>query len=116
MVNFHPVRACTAGQTNHGRFRREELEREVIGAIGQGVDLIRNPLHRAGWVEGQDGVAVESWRRVAWKSHKKVKGCGENVRVGQGRSPGICRLDRATRSHFVGGYKDMRNHDIGTFE
>lgn len=54
------------GQTHHGRFRREEFEGEVIGAIGQGVDFIRDPLHgdvggfggRKGGVRG-DG---ESWR------------------------------------------------------
>jgi hypothetical protein len=39
-------RAPHVGQTNHGRLGREELEREVVGAIGQRVDLIRDPLHR----------------------------------------------------------------------
>jgi hypothetical protein len=95
------------GATNHGRFRRKELEREVIGAIGQGIDLIRNLLHRELWVGDHSWVAVESWCGM-WKSYKKVKGSGEKVRVGLGRSPGICRLDRATRStsHMVGSYKD----------
>lgn len=44
---------------NHGRFGREELEREVAGAIGQGIDLIRDLLHRE---KGSVRVGlVESW-------------------------------------------------------
>ncbi len=34
-----------AGHTYHGCFGREELEREVIGAIRQGIDLVCNLLH-----------------------------------------------------------------------
>jgi hypothetical protein len=52
----------------HGRLGREELEREVIGAIGQGVDLIRDPLHHGGvlFPERDSGGArgAESWRRM----------------------------------------------------
>lgn len=33
------------GYTHHGRLRRKELQREVIGAIRQCIDLIRNLLH-----------------------------------------------------------------------
>jgi len=57
-----------AGQTHHGRLGRKELEREVVGAIGQRIDLIRNPLHREGATEGRGkgGVAddVVSWLQV----------------------------------------------------
>ena len=34
-------------KTNHSRLGREELEGEVVCAMRQGADLIRDPLHRA---------------------------------------------------------------------
>lgn len=52
--------ACS-GATHHGRLGREELEGEVVGAIRQRIDLIRNLLHRKDGVESeaQSGVAKD---------------------------------------------------------
>jgi hypothetical protein len=41
---YRPVHS---GETYHRRLRREELQREVVGAIRQRIDLIRNLLHLA---------------------------------------------------------------------
>lgn len=77
-----------AGQTYHCRLGRKELEREVIGAIGQGIDLIRNLLHREIGLRGRrDGVDKdgESWLQVMeWsqKSEGKLResACGATDR------------------------------------
>lgn len=79
-------RVRTAGQTNHGRFRREELERKVACAIGQGTNLIRNPLHRGRWGGGQERVAV-AWRSVMEKLQQS-EGQSRKVRVGLVDRPG----------------------------
>jgi hypothetical protein len=38
-------RAQWGKRAYHGRLGREELEREVVRALGQSIDLIRNSLH-----------------------------------------------------------------------
>jgi hypothetical protein len=67
MLPLHVYRV-QAGQTYHCRLGREELEREVVGAIRQRIDLIRNPLHRVVAREGRGkgGVATDvvSWLQV----------------------------------------------------
>jgi hypothetical protein len=67
MLSVHVCRV-QAGQTYHCRLGREELEREVIGAIRQRIDLIRDPLHRVIAREGggRGGVATDvvSWLQV----------------------------------------------------
>jgi hypothetical protein len=88
------------GQTNHGRLRREELEREVVGAIGQRGYLIRDPLHGGIWT-GKVGEGEESWRGVIRKC-ANVKGSGEKVRVGQ------VDLARDLHSHIVGSCQRTR--------
>jgi hypothetical protein len=64
------------GATHHGRLRREELEREVVGAIRQRIDLIRNLLHCAEGSERRtrSGVAehVESLFSSRWQRLSKV--------------------------------------------
>jgi hypothetical protein len=99
------------GQTNHGRFRREELQREVIGAIRQGIDFIRNPLHREMWVKGQRRVVeedAESLRRVMEKL-QEGEGSGGKVRVGQ-----VIGRDLSSRSSYPlpHGWELQRNLHI----
>lgn len=81
-----------AGSTHHCRLGREELEGEVVGAIRQRVDLIRNLLHGKEGTKGeiQSGVAEDgvSWLQV--RKEQKVResasggrrwGIGSTVRI-----------------------------------
>jgi hypothetical protein len=60
------VRVLSVGRRKyHGRLRREELERKVVGAIGQGIDLIRDLLHGGQVLSSQrqsGGGRYEAWR------------------------------------------------------
>lgn len=49
-----------------------------------------------------------AWRRVMEKDWEGSKGSGGKVQVGLvSIAPGICRLDRATRSHVLGSCRDL---------
>ncbi|RMZ68067.1 hypothetical protein GMOD_00004234 [Pyrenophora seminiperda CCB06] len=67
------------GQPHHGRLGREELEREVVGAIGQCINLIRNLLHLFPLLERDmnSGVAGEvvSWLQMV----KEQKSAGSSL-------------------------------------
>ena len=78
------------GQAHHRRLRREELEGEVVSAIGQCIDLIRNLLHRVPLLERdmKDQMAEEvvSWLQVV----KEQKSAGNS-------------LGKAPVGHRIGG-------------
>jgi hypothetical protein len=83
------------GQTNHGRLGREELEREVIGAIGQRGDLIRDPLH-GDMGTGVVGEGEESWRGVIRKCANVQRQWRESAGGASRSGPG------SPRSHILG--------------
>lgn len=80
------------GQTHHRRLGREELEREVIGAIGQGIDLIRDPLHdgevdvggrgRCGSEEGGSWLGMMQWSQKSEGRAQGSREVGQLIRVG----------------------------------
>lgn len=101
------------GATNHGRLGREELEGEVIGAIGQGIDLICNPLHLVlALRECKEGVGVEeseSLRRVI-KWSQEIAGKlweGEGGAVDRCRDP-MPDLERYHLYQHHDGFVGMR--------
>lgn len=96
------MQAAAGQSTHHGRLRREELEGEVIGAIRQGIDLIRDPLHCEVSGGGQQRVAEESWRGGCGKSYRKLKALWRESSGGAGSIARDLEAPFSSRDHMLG--------------